>query len=116
MDVTVSQQQGVCVVQAGGRIDTLTAKAFGEQLSGLVGSGIERLVIDLAQVAYISSAGFRALLVVARRIEAVDGRLALAGVTGEVRRLFEIAALIDLFAMHATADEAVAHLATPAGT
>lgn len=115
MEATVIQQQGVCVVRAAGRIDTLTARTFGDRLGSLVDEGRHRLVIDLAQVAYISSAGFRALLVAARRIEAADGRLALAGVAGEVRRLFEIAALADLFAMFASADEAVSHLAPPAG-
>lgn len=113
--MTVSQHDGVCVVRASGRVDTVTARSFGERLGALIDDGARRLVIDLAQVAYISSAGFRALLVTTRRIEAADGRLALAGVAGEVRRLFEIAALVDLFPMHASADEAVAKLAPPAG-
>lgn len=111
MDVAIQHHDSVCIVRVNGRIDTLTAKSFGEQLSTLIGNGAHRLVIDLANVAYISSAGFRTLLVAARAIESHDGKLALASVGGEIRRLFDIAALTEFFPMWSTVDEAGAQLA-----
>jgi anti-anti-sigma factor len=47
-------------------------------------------VIDLANVAYMSSAGFRSLLIVGKTVEQTAGQLALCGVSGEIKRLFDI--------------------------
>jgi anti-sigma B factor antagonist len=110
MDISTVQRDSVCILHISGRIDTLTSRAFGEQLTSLIGNGTHRLVIDLSQVAYISSAGFRSLLVAARAIESAKGQLALAGVNGEIKRLFDIAALTEFFPMWPTADEAAAKL------
>jgi anti-anti-sigma factor len=107
MVLTVEDRDGVCVIAADGRMDTNTSMGFGERVVEQVRAGARRVVIDLAKIAYISSAGFRALLVAAKSLDEVDGRLALAGVTGEVRRLFDIAAVSDLFVVCATRDEAL---------
>jgi anti-anti-sigma factor len=108
MDLTIEETEGVSVVEARGRIDTVTSKVFSERLTGLIGAGATRVVIDLAQIAYISSAGFRSLLQAGKMIEAAQGRLALSGVTGEVRRLFEIAAFTELFVICPTRQEGIA--------
>jgi anti-sigma B factor antagonist len=110
MEIATVQRNSVCILQVSGRIDTMTSRAFGDQLTSLIGNGVHRMVIDLSQVAYISSAGFRSLLVAARAIESAKGQLALAGVGGEIKRLFDIAALTEFFPMWAIADEAAARL------
>ena len=108
MDLNIQQSEGVSVVEPRGRIDTVTSRTFSEGLTQLITSGATRVVIDLAHIAYISSAGFRSLLVAAKMIEASQGRLALSGVTGEVRRLFDIAAFTELFVICATQQEGIA--------
>jgi anti-anti-sigma factor len=110
METVTVQRNSVCILQVNGRIDTLTSRAFGQQLTDLIAGGANRLVIDLSQVAYISSAGFRSFLVAARAIESARGQLALAGVSGEIKRLFDIAALSEFFPMWATAEEAAGRL------
>jgi anti-anti-sigma factor len=56
-------------------------------------------VVDLKNVAYITSAGFHVLLFANRAVAERQGKLnlALCGVTGEVRRLFQIGAFIEQF-------------------
>ena len=110
MEIRIQDTDGVWVVEPKGRIDTVTSKVFSERLSGLIAGGARRVVIDLAQIAYISSAGFRSLLIAGKAIDAAQGRLALAGVTGEVRRLFDIAAFSDLFVICATQQEGITNV------
>lgn len=107
MELNIRESAGVSIVEAKGRLDSATAKHFGERVDELVRSGANRLVVDLSQIAYISSAGFRVLLIADRQIEQSKGRLALAGVTGEVKRLFDIAAFTDLFLICASTEEGV---------
>lgn len=98
----------VTIVEPDGRIDSATAPLFLERMAALVNAGAARLVVDFRNVVYITSAGFRSLLVAARLVEQAQGKLVLCGVTGEVRRLFDLIAFSDLFIICGTREEGVA--------
>lgn len=100
----------VTVVEAHGRLDSASAKEFGERLIVLVQSGRSALVIDLENIAYISSAGFRALLIANRATAERHGRLALCGVIGEVKRLFDIGNFSSEFLICPTRAESIGKL------
>src|SRR5262245_42661612 len=87
----------VTIVEAYGRIDSTTAREFGDRLVSLVQAGRGSLVVDLKNIAYISSAGFRALLIAKRAAAGKQGKLALCGVIGEVKRLFDIGGFTNEF-------------------
>lgn len=101
----------VTVVQPEGRIDSASAGAFGDRLTTLVQGGAARLVIDLKSVAYLTSAGFRCLLITAKQTAAAKGTLVLCGVNKEVMRLFEMGGFTEIFAIVASRDEAIAKAA-----
>lgn len=108
MEIVVGESGGVSTVEPRGRIDSITAKEFGDQVCALIRSGARRIVIDFANIAYISSAGFRALLIAGKLAEENDCKLALCGVAGEVRRLFEISAFGTAFQIYPTREECIA--------
>ena len=110
MEIAEQQTGDVTVVEVKGRIDSNSAKAFGDRLSALIGAGCKRLVVDLNSIIYISSAGFRVLLVAGQLAEGADCRLALCSLSAEVQRLFELGAFTDLFVIYATRDEGLAEL------
>lgn len=110
MKLVESTADGVTVVEVSGRIDSTTAGALSERLVALVGSGRKHLVVDLNRIAYISSAGFRSLLIANRAAKDNRGVLGLCGVQGEVKRLFETGAFTDLFLICATRADAIAKL------
>jgi anti-sigma B factor antagonist len=100
----------VTVVEAYGRLDSSTAKEFGERLVSLVQSGRSSIVLDLKNIAYISSAGFRALLIAKKAAAEREGKLALCGVIGEVKRLFEIGAFTEEFLICPTQADGIGKL------
>jgi anti-sigma B factor antagonist len=102
------EQDGVTIVEPRGRIDTNGAKPFGDRVAALINAGTHHILIDLRQIPYISSAGFRALLIAAKAMDAAKGRLVLCGMSSEIKRLFDIGAFTDLFTICATRDEGVA--------
>ena len=110
MKLVEALTENVAVVEAYGRLDSTTAKEFGDKLLSLVQAGHSAILVDLKNVAYISSAGFRALLIANRATEEKKGKLALCGVIGEVRRLFEIGDFTDLFLICPTQAEGVGKL------
>jgi anti-anti-sigma factor len=97
----------VTVLEVQGRVDSTSAPALGERLTGsLTGQG-RGLVLDLRQLEYISSAGFRVLLLAGRRAEEAGHRLVLCGLSGKVRQLFDLGGFLDLFPITASRDEAI---------
>jgi anti-sigma B factor antagonist len=100
----------VTVVEAYGRLDSATAKEFGDRLIALVKAGRSSIVVDLKNIAYISSAGFRVLLIANRATAEKQGKLALCGVIGEVRRLFEIGSFTDEFLICPTQADGIGKL------
>jgi anti-sigma B factor antagonist len=110
MEIAEQLAGDITVVEVKGRIDSNTAKAFGERLMGLIKDGRTRLVVDLKQIIYISSAGFRALLLAGKVADETNGTLALCGLSSEVQRLFDLGAFTDLFVIYPSRDEGIAKL------
>jgi anti-anti-sigma factor len=100
----------VTVLEAYGRIDSMTANELRDRLIALVGAGQSAIVVDLKNIAYISSAGFRVLLIANRVAAEKRSKLVLCGVIGEVRRLFEIGDFTDQFLIYQTPAEGIGQL------
>ena len=110
MELIETEQGGVAAVQVTGRIDSTTAASLQARLTDLVHSGCTGLIVDFEQVAYISSAGFRALLIAAKAGESRHCTLTLCGIAGEVRRTFEMGALDQVFTILGTREECAERL------
>jgi anti-sigma B factor antagonist len=108
MEIAAATFDTVTALTIKGRVDSTTADRLRDQLSELIQVGCARLVIDLKEVTYISSAGFRTLLITARSVENAKGKLALCGIGGEVKRLFDIASFTELFTILPNREDAVA--------
>jgi anti-sigma B factor antagonist len=63
VDLVEEAAAGVTIVAVAGRLDSQTARRFSTRLAELLCSNQPRLVIEASQLTYVSSAGFRALLV-----------------------------------------------------
>ena len=110
MEIAEQQAGQITIVEVKGRIDSNTANAFGERLIGLIKAGRLRLVVDLKHIIYISSAGFRALLLAGRLAEETNGTLALCSLSTEVQRLFDLGAFTDLFVIYPSREEGLTKL------
>ena len=110
MKMVEATAEDVTVLEAYGRLDSTTAKEFGDRLIALVQAGRNTIVVDLKNIIYISSAGFRVLLIANRATSEKQGKLALCGITGEVRRLFEIGAFLDQFLICPTQADGIGKL------
>jgi anti-anti-sigma factor len=110
MQIGVQQMGAVTVVELNGRIDSTTAKSFGDSLLGALKSDQARVIVDFRNILYISSAGFRVLLLAGRKAEETKSRFALCNLTTEVTRLFDLGAFRDLFVIYASRDEGLAKL------
>jgi len=115
MEIIESKSGAVTTVALKGRVDSASSGPLRDRLSRLAESVPALLVLDFRDVAYISSAGFRTLLIIAKQSADAKGGLALCGVSSEVKRLFDIAAFSELFLILPSREEAIAALARSTG-
>ena len=77
----------------------------------LIAQGHRRIIVDLAGLAYMSSAGLRVLLVAAKRLKPEAGRLLLAAPGGMVGQVLGIAGFSEMLETCATLDDALGRAA-----
>lgn len=107
MEIQKQTISGITVLAPVGRVDSTTSRAVEEVLLPLFDEGTP-VLIDFADMNYISSAGLRVLLLAARRSKATGVPLALAGMSKSVGEVFKISGFAKLFTIHADRAEALA--------
>ncbi|MCC6776893.1 MAG: STAS domain-containing protein [Hyphomicrobiales bacterium] len=108
--IAQSRQGSVCIVALTGRIDSSNAPSLLGTLGDIIDAGERAIVVDFASIAYLTSAAFRTLLVASDQAEKSGARLALCGVVGQVRELFEMGGLMKAFDIHGSREDACAKL------
>ena len=93
MDIERINQGSARILKLNGRLDTLTAPQLDAQTEKLY--GVTDLVLDFADVAYISSAGLRVLLK-AQKVMNRQGSMKLIHVNEEVAEVFDITGFSDI--------------------
>jgi anti-anti-sigma factor len=110
MDIGEEHSGDIAVVEIKGRIDSNTARFLRDKLTDLIKVDRKRVVLDLKHLVYISSAGFRALLLASRLADESQGALILCSLSSEVQRLFDLGAFTDLFPIYPSREEGLTTL------
>ncbi|MBU0491693.1 MAG: STAS domain-containing protein [Chloroflexi bacterium] len=103
-------EREICVVCPQGRIDAATAPQLEADLRQHIVDGRLWLVVDLAQVRYLSSSALKVLLVTLRQVRQHGGDIRLAALQDRVYDIFEMAGFHRLFAIDESVPEAQAAL------
>lgn len=107
MNVTTRDIDGTSVVRLEGRLDTATAPSLETTCSKLIASGAKRIVIDMAQLEYLSSAGLRVMLAVAKQLQAGGGRLTVCGAENIVLETLQLSGIPEIIPVCPTLDDAL---------
>ena len=94
MTITKNQNGTTLEIALEGRLDTMTAPDLEAELNKSLG-GAESLVLDLAKLDYISSAGLRVLLS-AHKTMSSKGGMKVINVNEIVQEVFEVTGFSDI--------------------
>ena len=99
MTFAFSQERhgGVLVVAPSGRLDNESAVDFELAAQELLNAGERHIVVDLAQLNYISNAGLRVLGKLGKALKTPETSLRLCGLTQSVRQVFDAAGAAAMF-------------------
>jgi anti-anti-sigma factor len=114
MEIGEERTPGALVIVPVGRVDSVSSGELERHVVARLEAGERRIVIDMAGVEYISSAGLRVLLVAAKRLKPPAGALVLCGLGPGVRTVLELAGFMSLFVVEPARAQALARIEAPA--
>ncbi len=98
MEITTQEFKHCDLIKEHGRVDSATAPDFSKALEKANNDGKFKIVVDMSELEYMSSAGFRALLATQRNCKRYNrGELVLVGVPERIREALELAGFTELF-------------------
>lgn len=108
MNLTFESTGPVFVVDLFGRLDSANAANVEQDLLGRLAQESGGVVIDFARLDYISSAGLRIVLVVAKRMKQAGRKLVLTGFQPNIRDVFEISGFLNILDVAPSRADAIA--------
>lgn len=108
MTLDQERRDDILILRPVGRLDSASSPDLERAVLEALDGGTKRMVFDLADMDYVSSAGLRVILLAGKKLRAGQGKLALAGMRETVREVFEMSGFLTLFAVTGSVDDAVA--------
>lgn len=90
MKVVPYHEKGFLILQVEGRLDIATSPEFEKECATFMEQGQQKIILDFAKLEYISSAGLRSILAIAKKLKSGGGTLALCSLTGLVKEVFDL--------------------------
>ena len=90
MKIDAEREQEKLTLKVKGRLDTTTSPELEEALSENNLEEITSLILNFAELEYVSSAGLRVLLAAHKKMAAKDGSMVVRKANEEVREVFTI--------------------------
>ena len=104
----VRQEVGAIVLFAlNGRLDTNTATDLEKTLLQEINRNTNKIVIDCAGLDFITSSGLRVLLLAAKKLKAIDGKVVLCTLQEHVKNIFEVAGFTMLLSIYPSRQQAI---------
>jgi anti-anti-sigma factor len=99
MQLSYEKNGDIQIVAIKGRIDGSNAKELENALRAGLGQPSQKAVLDFQDVGYISSAGLRVVLALAKQLEDASGELVLCALRPEVFEVFKICGFDDILSL-----------------
>ena len=98
-----------CIVMAlTGRFDAASASALKDAFRETIDGGVTRVVVDMAEVSFIDSAGLSALITAQKMTRAIGGRLVACNLPPQASAVFELTKLDQTVGLYPTRQAAIA--------
>ncbi|EFK09469.1 STAS domain protein [delta proteobacterium NaphS2] len=101
------EKKDCILVAVEGRMDAVSAPEFETFLGNLIDEGALKIIVDFEGLDYISSAGLRSVLVVAKKIQGKNGEILLTSLHDTVKEIFEISGFDTIIPIHESVDSAL---------
>ena len=95
-DISEELDGGVCKLHLKGRITSMNANVLQHKLSEIENSGVKKVVLNMMQVAFLSSAGIRVILMFYKKAKESGGSFHIDSPSENVVNVLGMTALDDM--------------------
>jgi anti-sigma B factor antagonist len=108
LSIETDNTQTISVMKVKGRVDSETAPELDDALTKLLQSNRNKIVLNLQDVNYMSSAGLRAMVKAFQSANKSGGDVRLAAVSEPIEVILRTVGMMQMFKMFSTSEEAAA--------
>lgn len=109
MQINVREDGGVVFIEPAGDIDGKTAPELLDAVTNLARPKA-RIVLNMGQVAFMSSAGLRSMLLIYQQAKSKDAKVVLTGVNSDIRKSMSATGFLAFFVVADTVQDAISRL------
>jgi len=107
MEISTRTVNDVTVVDISGSLDTHTSGAASDEMAKVIGNA-EKMLLNLENLEFLSSAGLRVFLRTAKQQKGSGGAIKVCNATGVVKEVMEISGFGSLLDLHEFESDALA--------
>ena len=107
MNVEASREGTNLVLKAEGRVDGTNASEFQDAMKTEINEADRAVVLDLQDLTYISSAGLRVVLLIAKDLQRQGAKMAACSLSEPVKEVFVISGFDKIIPIHDSQDAAI---------
>ena len=107
MQISTRKSYEVLVVDVAGRLDTKTSGDAYDEMVRIAQSGSRKVLVNLKDLEYVSSAGLRVFLTAAKLLQTSGGQLKFCEPTDLVRQALQVSGFNSLLSVYVNEGEAV---------
>lgn len=110
MQITTTNEAGASVIRVEGSMDAISVAEFDAEWKKVIEEGSTRVVVEMSGLEYISSAGLRGILMLAKTTKMKGIALAFAGMRDMVSDMFKLSGFLTILSVHPDVPSALAAL------
>lgn len=110
MQITTTNEAGASVIRVEGSMDAISVAEFDAEWKQVIEEGSTRVVVEMSGLEYISSAGLRGILMLAKTTKMKGVSLAFAGMRDMVSDMFKLSGFLTILSVHPDVPSALSAL------
>jgi len=107
MDIIEKRENNIDIFKINGDLNSNTSPQLEEKVFSAINSGSNEMIIDFADLDYISSAGLRVIVKTAKNLKRSEGTVVLCSMQDYVKEVFEVAGFDAFLNIVSTMDDAM---------
>ena len=106
----IHREDNFILLELGGFLDTTAAPSVFEQINNILTENLNKVIVDLKNLEYVSSAGLKVFLQASEIVRKQGQQIALCQANPAIQQIFEISGLNGIIQHYNTQEEARASL------
>ena len=110
MQLQESEVGNILILEPEGHLDTAAAGPLEQDILQRIEGGARHILLDCSRLEYVNSSGLKVILIAAKKLDSLGGKLVLCGLAPNVLMIFEMIGFTKILSIHGTREEALAAL------